>query len=162
MKKTSVALLAIFSLLSLGTLQAQSGKGAEKGIQVGAPLSGSPLLEPEAATELFQSLAAADTVQSGFKARVLEVCQMKGCWMRVELAGEHNVMVRFKDYGFFVPKDIAGSEVWVEGKAFISVVPEDERRHLARDAGRSEKEVMAIRGPERAPGFEASGVRIIQ
>ena len=82
--------------------------------------------------------------------------------MQVELDPGQTVMVRFKDYGFFVPKDIAGSEVWVEGKAFVSEVSEGERRHLARDAGRTEQEVMAIRGPEQAPGFEASGVRIIQ
>lgn len=161
MKKRTLTLLAIASVLAIGTLRAQTGQAARV-TQVGAPLSGSPLLGPAAASDLFQSLAASDTVQAGFKARVLEVCQMKGCWMRVELDGEQTVMVRFKDYGFFVPKDIAGSEVWVEGKAFVSEVPEGERRHLARDAGRTEQEVMAIRGPERAPGFEASGVRIIQ
>jgi len=161
MKKLTLALLTLASLMGVTTTRAQAGKAAPV-TEVGAPLSGSPLLDPAAASELFQSLAATDTIQTGFRARVLEVCQMKGCWMRVELDGEQTVMVRFKDYGFFVPKDIAGSEVWVEGKAFVSEVPEGERRHLARDAGRTEQEVMAIRGPERAPGFEASGVRIIQ
>ncbi len=162
MKKLPIALLAILVLLSLGTTRAQSGKETAKVTKVGAPLSGKPLLGPEAATELFESLSASDTIQTGFKARVLEVCQMKGCWMRVALAGDETVMVRFKDYGFFVPKDIAGKEVWVEGKAFITEMPEDERRHMARDAGKSEKEVMAIRGSELAPEFEASGVSIIR
>lgn len=161
MKKLTLALLAVASLLAVGTARAQS-KNTAPVTEVGAPLSGKPLLDPAAASELFASLAANDTIQAGFRAKVLEVCQMKGCWMRVELDGEQTVMVRFKDYGFFVPKDIAGSEVWVEGKAFVSEVPEQERRHLARDAGRTEQEVMAIRGPEKAPGFEASGVRIIQ
>ena len=161
MKKMTRSLLTLACMLACGIAQAQTSNAA--GVtQAGAPLSGSPLLDPAAASELFQALAATDTVQTGFKAKVLEVCQMKGCWMRVELAQEQTVMVRFKDYGFFVPKDIAGSEVWMEGKAFISEVPEGERRHLARDAGRTEQEVMAIRGPERAPEFEASGVRIIQ
>ncbi len=162
MKKLPIALLALFALFSLASVRAQSGKESPKVTKVGAPLSGKPLLGPEAASALFQSLAANDTVQTGFKGKVLEVCQMKGCWMRVELAGDESVMVRFKDYGFFVPKDIAGQEVWVEGKAFITQMPEDERRHLARDAGKSEKEIMAIRGSQLAPEFEASGVRIIQ
>ena len=161
MKNLTFALLAFATLLGAGSTHAQSAPAAPA-TEVGAPLSGSPLLEPAAASQLFASLGATDTIQTGFKAKVLEVCQMKGCWMRVELDGEQTVMVRFKDYGFFVPKDIAGSEVWVEGKAFVSEVPEGERRHLARDAGRTEQQVMAIRGPERAPGFEASGVRIIE
>ncbi len=161
MKKKTLAILALALLLAAGTARAQSGQSAPV-TEVGAPLSGKPLLDPAAASELFQSLAATDTVQTGFRAKVLEVCQMKGCWMQVELDPGQTVMVRFKDYGFFVPKDIAGSEVWVEGKAFVSEVSEGERRHLARDAGRTEQEVMAIRGPEQAPGFEASGVRIIQ
>ena len=162
MKKAAIAFLSFLLFLAGGTLRAQSGPATTPVKQVGEPLSGKPLLGPEAATNLFQSLAAADTVQTGFKAKVLEVCQMKGCWMRVELAHEQSVMVRFKDYGFFVPKNIAGREVWLEGKAFVSEMTEDVRRHLARDAGKSEKEVMAIHGSENAPEFEASGVRIIQ
>lgn len=162
MKKLPIVLLAICAVLSLGTARAQTGKETARVTRVGGPLSGKPLLGPEAATALFQSLSENDTVQTGFKARVLEVCQMKGCWMRVELAGDESVMVRFKDYGFFVPKDIAGKEVWMEGKAFVTEMPEDQRRHLARDAGKSETEVMAIRGSQSTPEFEASGVRIIQ
>ena len=80
--------------------------------------------------------------------------------MRLELADGRQVMVRFKDYGFFVPKDIAGRQVAVQGKAFLSEVPEAERRHLARDAGLPESELQRISGPGKAAGFEASGVRI--
>ena len=134
MKKLTLSLLAITSMLLCGIARAQSGQAAQV-TQAGAPLSGSPLLDPAAATELFQSLAATDTVQTGFRAKVLEVCQMKGCWMRVELDQEETVMVRFKDYGFFVPKDIAGSEVWVEGQAFISEVSEGENRNLIPPEG---------------------------
>ena len=69
-------------------------------------------------------------------------------------------MVRFKDYGFFVPKDIAGKKVLVEGKAFVSEVDEAERRHMAEDAGKPDSLIAQIHGSEFQMGFEASGVRI--
>ena len=87
---------------------------------------------------------------------------MKGCWMRVEMPGEETVMVRFKDYGFFVPKDIAGKRVLVEGKAFVSEVDEAERRHMAEDAGKPDSLIAKITGSEMQKGFEASGVRIFR
>ena len=44
---------------------------------------------------------------------ILATCKMKGCWMNMNAAdaGQPEMMVRFKDYGFFVPKDIAGRTV---------------------------------------------------
>ena len=47
-------------------------------------------------------------------ATVAEVCQVKGCWM-ILLDGDTKVRVTFKDYGFFMPKDLAGAKVVVEG-----------------------------------------------
>ena len=38
-----------------------------------------------------------------FEATVVDVCQMKGCWMRLDLGDNKKVLVNFKDYGFFVP-----------------------------------------------------------
>lgn len=117
-------------------------------------------LNSSQAGELFKGLSPADTLQASFRAEVLEVCQAKGCWMRLALPDSQSVMVRFKDYGFFVPKDLAGTEVLVEGKAFISEVPEDQRKHLAEDAGATPSELEAIRGAAQELGFEANGVRL--
>jgi hypothetical protein len=114
------------------------------------------------AGELFKGLSPADTLQTRFRAEVLEVCQAKGCWMRLALPDSQSVMVRFKDYGFFVPKDLAGTEVLVEGKAFISEVAEDERRHLAEDGGATPSELEAIQGAAKELGFEANGVRVFR
>ncbi|MEL6846739.1 MAG: DUF4920 domain-containing protein, partial [Bacteroidota bacterium] len=36
---------------------------------------------------------------------VQAACQAKGCWMTLPLADGSNMRVKFKDYGFFVPKD---------------------------------------------------------
>lgn len=129
---------------------------------VGAPLSQKNVLNTQAAAEMYKKLGKKDTLTTAFRAKVKEVCQMKGCWVRLELSPEETVLVEFKDYGFFVPKDIAGSEMWVEGKAFINELSEGEHRHLARDSGASEKDIKAIKGSRMMPGFEATGVRIIR
>ncbi|WP_445381615.1 DUF4920 domain-containing protein [Robiginitalea sp. IMCC43444] len=131
-------------------------------IEVGAPFSGVEIQNQSEIGQVFDTLVVSDTLKTAFRAEVLEVCQAKGCWMRLQLPEEETVMVRFKDYGFFVPKDIAGKTVEVEGLAFISEVSEEERRHLAQDGGASEEEIRAIEGAEAAPGFEAIGVRILQ
>jgi len=70
--------------------------------------------------------------------------------------------VRFKDYGFFVPKDISGKDVIVEGKAYSTEVSVEELRHYAEDAGKSKEEIMAITEPEQTYAFLATGVRVIQ
>jgi hypothetical protein len=71
------------------------------------------------------------------------------------------VMVRFKDYGFFVPKDIAGRRVLMNGYAFKELTPVDELRHYAEDAGKSAEEIAAITEPKAEIKFLASGVFLI-
>ncbi|MBC2839897.1 DUF4920 domain-containing protein [Robiginitalea sp. SC105] len=148
---------ALLLIAGAGTLSGQTDSNYS---EAGASLSVAAPMDADRAADFFASLQPADTLDAVFRARVVDVCQAKGCWMRLELPEGREVMVRFKDYGFFVPMDIAGREVVVGGKAFISEVSEAERRHLAEDAGLPEAEVMAITGPAREPGFVAEGVRI--
>lgn len=129
-------------------------------VLAGAPLSQGMVYQQAELGQVFADLKPGDSLNTRFEAEVAEVCQNKGCWMRVNLPNEESVMVRFKDYGFFVPKDISGKKVVVEGKAFVSEVDEAERRHMAEDAGASEAAIAEIRGSEFQKGFEATGVRI--
>ena len=160
MRNSYLYSLLLLVLLVHGSVFSQS---KAEFLAVGAPIADDRAVgaadSPEAA-RLFEGLKPRDTVQTVFRARVVDVCQAKGCWMRLALPEGEAVMVRFKDYGFFVPKDIAGQEVVVSGEAFISEVSEEERRHLAADAGKPEAEIRKIRGAAREPGFEAAGVRI--
>ena len=112
---------------------------------------------------LMSEMATKDTVQTTFIATVNEVCQAKGCWMTLHdaQAGDVEIMVRFKDYGFFVPKDIGGRQVIVEGKAFKSVTPVEELRHYAEDAGKSAEEIQKITEPENTYSVEATGVKVL-
>ena len=78
--------------------------------------------------------------------------------MKLNLDNGEQVMVKFKDYGFFMPKDIAGKEVIVNGKAYVKEVSVDEQRHYAEDGGESKEAIAAITEPKRTYSFEADGV----
>lgn len=90
-----------------------------------------------------------------------ECCQAKGCWMTMPLDENHEMRVKFKDYGFFVPKDAGGKIAVVEGQVFTDTVSVEDRRHYAIDGGMSKEEAEAtITEPEISLAFEATGVII--
>ena len=109
--------------------------------------------------EKYNILKPGDTVALKFTSQVKEVCQNKGCWMRMDL-GENEAMVKFKDYGFFMPKNIAGQDVIVDGVAFVEEMSVEEQRHYAEDAGKTKEEIEAITEPKRTLSFISSGVLI--
>ena len=78
----------------------------------------------------------------------------------IEEAGndDETIMVRFKDYGFFMPLDAAGKEVIVAGKAFVNEVSVADLKHYAEDAGKSSEEIANITEPAMEFAFEANGV----
>ncbi|QLG46251.1 DUF4920 domain-containing protein [Costertonia aggregata] len=106
----------------------------------------------------YDGLKVSDTLDTNFTAKVKEVCQSKGCWMKLELQDGKEAMVRFKDYGFFVPMDISGRDVVVNGKAFVNEMSVADQRHYAEDAGASENELEKINAPKKTFSFLASGV----
>ena len=112
--------------------------------------------------EKYKNLQEGDTIEVKFLSSIKEVCQKKGCWMNVELSDSDNAFIRFKDYGFFMPLNAAGSEAIMEGKAFVSVESVDELRHYAKDAGKTQEEIDAITEPEVTFSFTAKGVLIKQ
>lgn len=109
--------------------------------------------------EKYNSLKPGDTVNVKFASTVKDVCQKKGCWMNLDM-NDAEAMVRFKDYGFFMPKDIAGQEIIVNGKAFIEEMSVEDQRHYAEDGGKSAEEIAAITEVKRTLAFEADGVLI--
>jgi hypothetical protein len=104
------------------------------------------------------TLGKTDTVALKIKANVSEVCQMKGCWMVLDAVNGIPVRVTFKDYGFFVPKDIAGRDVIVQGIVSKTTLSEEAAKHYAEDAGQAydpQKEYVEY-------AFEAEGVLVSQ
>jgi hypothetical protein len=114
--------------------------------------------------DVVKHLEAGDTVNVVLKAKVTKVCQEKGCWMNlVDPAAEsdQSLFVKFKDYGFFVPKDISGREVLVEGMAYNEITSVKQLKHYAKDDGKSEAEIDAITEPAMQKKFMASGVVLL-
>lgn len=112
------------------------------------------------ASEVPGHLVAGDSVNLKVAAQVDAVCKKKGCWMTVQLDDEKEMMVRFKDYGFFVPLDCDGKNAIMEGKAFTDTTTVEMLRHYAEDAGKSAEEIEAITEPEVTLSFLATGVII--
>ena len=89
--------------------------------------------------------------------------RVKCLWMMViyAAAGTHKMFVKFKYYAFFMPKDIAGRKVVIQGMAYREVTPADELRHYAEDAGKSAAEIALITKPKEELKFMASGVVLL-
>lgn len=112
-------------------------------------------------SEKYLGLKEGDTINTKVTASINEVCSKKGCWMKLDLGNGEEMMVRFKDYGFFMPLNAEG-DVIIDGKAFVTETSIDELRHYAEDAGKSKEEIEAITEPKRTFGFEANGVLLKQ
>jgi hypothetical protein len=110
--------------------------------------------------ELAQKATQKDIVEAKVTGEVESVCQVKGCWMKVKMSDGQTMRVTFKDYGFFVPKDIAGKTIVFEGNAKTKTTSVDELRHYAEDAGKSKDEIAKITEPKTELTFEANGVLI--
>jgi hypothetical protein len=109
-------------------------------------------------TEKYKDLKVGDTINVKFASKINEVCKSKGCWMNLDLGNEAESFVKFKDYGFFMPLNVDGREVIVNGKAFVTTTSVEELRHFAEDAGKSEEEIAKIIDPKYTLSFEADGV----
>ena len=93
--------------------------------------------------------------------KIKSTCKMKGCWMELDVA-EKTIFVRFKNYGFFVPKEVAeGKTAILNGKLSIDTLSVAELRHYAQDAGKSKQEISSIEKQEITMSFLAEGVIIM-
>lgn len=127
----------------------------------GAEIKADGAITAMAMAEKYNTLKVGDTIETKVSASINEVCSKKGCWMKLDLGNEQEIMVRFKDYGFFMPLNAEG-DVIINGKAFVTETSVEELRHYAEDAGKSTEEIEAITEPERTLAFEADGVLLKQ
>ena len=104
-----------------------------------------------------------DSLPAKLTVTINQTCQMKGCWMKVDMENGEEMRVSFKDYGFFVPTEgVDGKTAIMEGYAYTDTVSVDMLKHLAEDGGQSEEEIAAITEPEIGVSFEANGVIIME
>lgn len=157
MKRIIVFALVFFSAQ---LLLAQPPKGkAKPGTIYGAKTDDKNSV---AATELPAMLKVKDTVSVKVKAKVLNVCSQKGCWMTFKVNDEQEAFVKMKDYGFFVPMDLVGKTVVLDGNAFVKTTSVSELKHYAEDAKKPQSEIDAITQPKNEIRFMANGILVVE
>jgi hypothetical protein len=114
--------------------------------------------------KFLKKMSKKDGMDVVLKGKVAAVCQSKGCWMNIvsDKNPDQSTVVKFKDYGFFVPMDISGQTVIMKGQAYKEKTSVDELRHLAEDAGKSKAEVAAINEAKEELKFMATGVILVK
>ncbi|MBI1306058.1 MAG: DUF4920 domain-containing protein [Bacteroidetes bacterium] len=160
MKKTLFAGMALLVSISFFTA---CNKTSVKDSPEYFGVFGDSTINEEGAVEVSKlpgMLEGHDSVEVKLAGEIGQVCQAKGCWINLKMEGDDNLFIKFKDYGFFVPKNSAGHQAIVEGYAFVDTVSVEELRHYAQDEGQTEEEIMKISTPEVNYTFMASGVII--
>jgi tricorn protease-like protein len=112
------------------------------------------------ASQVLGKLADQESVDLKVQGKIVEVCQMKGCWMTMDIGSGKTMRITFKDYGFFVPKASSGYNAVMEGKLSKKMMDVETLKHYAEDEGKTEEEIAAITEPEESLNFEAVGVVI--
>lgn len=113
-----------------------------------------------AAADLSSALEGKDSLNVKVEGTINACCKKKGCWMDVDLGNGESMIVKFKDYGFFVPKNADGQTVVMEGVAKIETQTVAWLKHKAEDAGKTQEEIDAITESEVKVSFVADGVII--
>jgi hypothetical protein len=130
-------------------------------------------LSPAPALPLATVLGSPDSYggkQLTVDGRVRAACTRKGCWM--ELAADPTgpgCRVTFKDYGFFVPTNSAGSDARVEGTLEVRTIDaaqvahlESEGAHFAAKApdGTAKELRLVATGVELTPRSQGPGSKL--
>lgn len=143
-------LLFFLALIAASTAFGQTNYGAKTTADGAIP-----------ASSITEKMKGRDSIEIKIIGTAIGACQKKGCWLMVDIGVGRTMRVRFKDYGFFVPKDIAGKTVVLDGRAFNSTTSVADLRHYAQDAGKSKAEIEKITEPEVNLDFEARGVIVM-
>ena len=112
-------------------------------------------------SDLIEKVKFGESENMTISGKITETCPKKGCWMQVKVSDTDTLMVRFKDYGFFVPKSgVNQKNTVINGTAFIDTVSVQMLRHYAEDAGKPQEIIEKITEPETVVHFMAEGVLI--
>lgn len=161
MKNVVYTLISVLLIVSCNKkAQVKTEENPAAYAKFGDSISTDNTISKEALLTKYLALKASDTIEVKVASTIVDVCQKKGCWMNLDLGSGKTALVRFRDYGFFVPKNAAKSEVIVHGKAFVEVTPISDLKEYAKDAGKSKASIDSIIAPETNYAFLADGVLI--
>ena len=116
-----------------------------------------------AITDVAAKLAAGtESVDTKIKAKIVEVCPNKGCWLKLELSNGETATVKMKDYGFFLPLAAKGKTVVIDGEVKMKTTSVAELKHYAEDAKKSKEEIAAITQPQKEVRVMAKGIVVVE
>ena len=113
----------------------------------------------EAVTKLNEGT---ETLNTKIKAKIVDVCPKKGCWLKLQLNDKETAMVKMKDYGFFLPLAAKGKTVVIDGELKKKSISVAELKHYAEDAKKSKEEMDAITKPENEVRVTAKGIVVVE
>ncbi len=112
--------------------------------------------------EIPAKLEKTKSVDGKIRGKIVEVCEKKGCWLKLQVNDSTTAMVKMKDYGFFLPVAAKGKTVVLDGEVKMKTTSVAELRHYAEDAKKSKEEIAAITKPEKEIRVTAKGIVIVE
>ncbi len=103
-----------------------------------------------------------EAINAKVKAKIVEVCPKKGCWLKLQLNDKETAMVKMKDYAFFLPLAAKGKTVVIDGEVKSKTISVAEQKHYAEDAKKSKEEIDAITEPKKEIRVMAKGVVVVE
>jgi len=106
---------------------------------------------------------AADAKFSGqLSAKVIEVCPIDGCWLKLEINDSSRVVVKMKNSKIFFPLAAKGRKVAIDGDIEKRVAPVAELQLIAKHLKKTKEEIAAITEPEKEVSISAKGIGVME
>ena len=150
MKKTILTSLIIITIFGCQQTNTINGNYGDTDWDQNTALTGEKLM---------QELQGKDSLFTIVKGNITAACQAKGCWMKMDMNG-NQMLVQFKDYGFFVPKNSADHEAIISGWAYSDTISVSQQIEIAKDANATVEEIAQINSSKVKLQFMANGVVI--
>jgi hypothetical protein len=112
--------------------------------------------------DITSKLDTGKSIDVKIKAKVLDVCPKKGCWVSLYVNDSTKAFVKMKDYAFFLPTAAKGKTIVLEGTAKLTETSVAELKHYAEDAKKPQAEIDAITQPQREIRLLASGITVVE
>jgi hypothetical protein len=157
MKQFILTALAAFSII---TAMAQPPAGnANPGDWYGEKVQSINAID---IAEIPAKLKEKEAFNTKVKAKVLDVCPKKGCWLKLAVNDSTTAFVKMKDYAFFLPTAVKGKTIVMDGEVKMITTSVEELQHYAKDAKKSQAEINAITQPKKEIRFTATGITVLQ
>ncbi|WKK59021.1 MULTISPECIES: DUF4920 domain-containing protein [unclassified Sphingobacterium] len=159
MKKLITLLVCVFAFIGMSHAQSKI-QPAKVGVNYGKKIDKSGAVSVK---KLESNLAKSKTFDGKIEGQVVQVCKKKGCFLTLKREGDQDpIMVRFTDYAYFVPEDLIGKTVVIEGKAKVKETTVEWQKHYAEDMGKSKEEIAKINKPKQDISVVADGVLVVK